>query len=274
MPEASATRSDAAATTSASATTSATLATPANHATFKAAPVYAVDDVPLDKKAASRAIGELRAEMRALGYEAKLLHQTLDARCSRTAPHDLLVATLENRRKGTRRAVGLLRRAMRFDAARGAAYLQIELVFVSKPLRGRGVGRALLSAAIVYGPKPKDVRLTVAGSESNERAVGLYASMGFEWTDGSHTEMFLAAERVADALSAGVRRVGSDSDLSSAPTEHASEGLRRLPRSPDEMVSTGVDRVAECSPRTISGRPRRDALVVSEELVESCALSV
>jgi ribosomal protein S18 acetylase RimI-like enzyme len=153
-------------------------------------------------------LSEIVGALRKLKHEKSFIHKIFEGRDKQSWPRDLLAAYVQSK-KGKPRAVGVLRRSLRFDKATNRKSLSIDFVWVMPEFRSCGCGRALMAAGLVFG-KPKDVWLQVAGSDDNKTAVDLYKSLGFEWDEESspkHTEMLLLAERVPSAVAAAQARL-------------------------------------------------------------------
>ena len=142
---------------------------------------------------------EIIGELRKRKHEKEFLTKIFEKRDKQLSPRDLLVAYVPTKRGGLR-AAGLLKRSLKFDARRGS-HICIDFVWVLSDFRRHGIGRRLLMDGLLAG-RPKPVRLLVAGSEENVRAVGLYESLGFRWVDRMMNDMVLEAKQVA-ALQAG-----------------------------------------------------------------------
>ena len=140
-------------------------------------------------------IGELRKRKHGKEFIAKIIEK----RDKQLFPRDLLVAYVPTKR-GALRAAGLLKRSLKFDERRGS-HLCIDFVWVLSDFRRLGIGRRLLMEGLLAG-RPKAVRLLVAGSENNYRAVGLYESLGFRWVDRNMNDMMLEAEQVVALMAA------------------------------------------------------------------------
>jgi GNAT superfamily N-acetyltransferase len=143
-------------------------------------------------------LSEIRGRLRKMDHSPAFLASVFDQRCKQLYPRDLLVAWVTSRR-GKSRAVGIIRRTLKFDRQLNCASLYVEFVWVFPECRGQQLGRMLLHAGLVVG-KPKDVRLVVAGSVDNLVAIRLYESAGFAWTDSSCCEMLLTAEQAQAAV--------------------------------------------------------------------------
>lgn len=141
-------------------------------------------------------LGELRAECIARGQSKEFMRETLEVRCRRLFPRDLIVAQVPTK-KGGLRVVGVLRRSLRWCKVESRCIVYVDYLYVMRSHRGQGIGRKLLESAMLYGRKPKPVGLMVAGSEANVCAVALYESVGFGWTDRSCTEMLAPEAAVA-----------------------------------------------------------------------------
>eukprot|EP00965_Chrysotila_dentata_P037360 1242930-Pleurochrysis_carterae.AAC.1 len=165
------------------------------------------------------ALGEIKGRLRKLKHNKGFLQSIFEERDKQLFPRDLLVAWVPTRKaskvqsgsmdvtvpdasgaaQAGRRAVGILRRSLRFDKASNRASLYIDFVWVMPEMRGMQIGKKLLLQGILLG-RQKDVKLLVAGSKKNHVASSLYESVGFRWTDFSHTEMVLEASQVHAAL--------------------------------------------------------------------------
>ena len=146
-------------------------------------------------------LGEVRAALRDLEHPRCFIASVLDERDRQLYPRDLLVARLPSKKKrkeGGGRPVGILRRSLKYDKERGS-HIVVDFVWVAKEFRQMGIGRKLLVAGLVDG-RDKAVRLLVAGSEENFKAVGLYESLGFRWICSLKTDMQLNQEQIAAAV--------------------------------------------------------------------------
>ena len=163
-------------------------------------PTEAVD-VAIDFCGDVSGLGEVRAALRKLEHPRCFIASVLDERDKQLYPRDLLVARLpskKQRKEGGGRPAGILRRSLKYDKERGS-HIVVDFVWVAKEFRRMGIGRKLLVAGLVDG-RDKPVRLLVAGSEENYKAVGLYESLGFRWTCSLKTDMQLRKEQVAAAV--------------------------------------------------------------------------
>jgi ribosomal protein S18 acetylase RimI-like enzyme len=151
---------------------------------------------------------EIIGELRKRKHEKEFIAKIIEKRDKQLFPRDLLVAYVPTKR-GALRAAGLLKRSLKFDERRGS-HLCIDFVWVLSDFRRLGIGRRLLMEGLLAG-RPKAVRLLVAGSENNYRAVGLYESLGFRWVDRNMNDMMLEAEQVV-ALMAAASSDGASSD--------------------------------------------------------------
>lgn len=179
-------------------------------------------------------LGEIIGMLRKREHPKEFLAKIFEQRDKQLFPKDLLVASFPTR-KGGRRAAGMLKRSLKFDAKRGC-HVCIDFVWVAPDFRRRGLGRGLLMAGLRAGSKDKPVRLLVAGSENNYRAVGLYESLGFRWVSSLMTDMVLAAEQVT-ALMAAEQAKSAGGDEADAESGEADEAERRQRR--DERQSDG-----------------------------------
>ena len=153
-------------------------------------------------------------------HPSHFVHSVFQHRDKQLQGRDLLVAYVPTRKKGGRRAIGILRRSLRYDKKRNCSTLFIDFVWVMPEFRGCSVGTQMLSVGLLAG-KAKDVRLHVAGSEDNVAAVRAYAGLGFSWAsdtpcapsgvdlDGQRTEMVLEAERVVETCEAAAARTAA-----------------------------------------------------------------
>ena len=168
---------------------------------------------------------EIIGELRKRKHEKEFITKILEKRDKQLFPRDLFVAYVPTKRGGLR-AAGLLKRSLKFDARRGS-HLCIDFVWVLSDFRRLGIGRRLLMEGLVAG-RPKAVRLLVAGSDNNYRAVGLYESLGFRWVDRNMNDMMLEAEQVvalmAAASSDGGSSGSSGSTGSSGSSDNSSSG--------------------------------------------------
>jgi ribosomal protein S18 acetylase RimI-like enzyme len=79
-------------------------------------------------------------------------------------------------------AFALLR--FRTSLIRDGSDASLEELYVAPPLRGRGLGRALLEAAIEESRRRGATRLELSTSEDDTAALGLYESLGFTNREG------------------------------------------------------------------------------------------
>lgn len=108
-------------------------------------------------------LGEVRAHLKKK-QERGFLVDIFEKRDKQLFPRDLLVAFVPTRRsgrakvdgdgdcRGGRRAVGILRRTLKFDKVQRCSSLYIDFVWVMKEARGLHIGRKLLNAGIQLGP--------------------------------------------------------------------------------------------------------------------------
>ena len=188
-------------------------------------------------------LAEMRGRLRGMKHSKGFLAGVFDGRDKQLFPRDLLTLRIPTRRAKSgaqqtgagpqpdappsegSRAVGFLRRSLKFDKSQMRAALYIDFVWVLPELRGHGLGRRLLEAGLVLG-KQKDVRLLVAGSDENRVAVQLYRSLGFEWTSALRTEMLLEKHRVQPGANALPDCRGPDGDSPEVESQEAG-GPRR-----------------------------------------------
>jgi len=175
------------------------------------------------------ALGEIRGRLRKMDNSSHFLFFIFDQRDKQLYPHDLLVATVQTK-SGKQRAVGFIRRSLKFEKKHNCSSLYIEFVWVYPECRGQQLGRTLLHAGLQAG-KPKDVRLVVAGSVDNLVAIRLYESVGFRWTDSTCSEMLLTAEAAQSAVASYVQPVCT---------------LGGAPSSNDSAASDAITNVASC----------------------------
>ncbi|MDO0928026.1 GNAT family N-acetyltransferase [Streptomyces sp. TG1A-8] len=112
----------------------------------------------------------------------------------RHAPDDTLVAELEGR------VVGYVRIAFPTPLAANAHVRQIQGLAVHDDVRGRGVGRALIRAAVAEARHRGARRLTLRVLGHNTPARRLYASEGFVVEGVLPEEFFLQGRYVDDVL--------------------------------------------------------------------------
>ncbi|MGI5374849.1 N-acetyltransferase family protein [Streptomyces sp. CA-251387] len=112
----------------------------------------------------------------------------------RHAPDDHLVAELD------RRIVGYIRLGFPTPLAANAHVRQIQGLAVSDEARGRGVGRALIRAAVEEARRRGARRLTLRVLGHNTPARKLYESEGFVVEGVQPEEFFLGGEYVDDVL--------------------------------------------------------------------------
>ncbi|MCF1599201.1 GNAT family N-acetyltransferase [Streptomyces muensis] len=112
----------------------------------------------------------------------------------RHAPEDHLVAELD------RRIVGYVRLALATPLACNAHVRQIQGFAVADEVRGRGVGRALIRAAVEEARRRGARRLTLRVLGHNTPARKLYESEGFVVEGVLPEEFFLDGAYVDDVL--------------------------------------------------------------------------
>lgn len=112
----------------------------------------------------------------------------------RHAPEDHLVAELD------RRIVGYIRLAFPTPLACNAHVRQIQGLAVAEEARGRGVGRALIRAAVEEARRRGARRLTLRVLGHNTPARKLYAAEGFAVEGLLPEEFLLDGEYVDDVL--------------------------------------------------------------------------
>ncbi|MET9966066.1 GNAT family N-acetyltransferase [Streptomyces sp. NPDC006356] len=112
----------------------------------------------------------------------------------RHAPEDHLVAELD------RRIVGYVRLALATPLACSAHVRQIQGFAVADEIRGRGVGRALIRAAVAEARRRGARRLTLRVLGHNTPARKLYESEGFVVEGVLPEEFFLDGAYVDDVL--------------------------------------------------------------------------
>jgi len=112
----------------------------------------------------------------------------------RHAPEDHLVAELD------RRIVGYIRLAFPTRLACNAHVRQIQGLAVAEEARGRGVGRALIRAAVEEARRRGARRLTLRVLGHNTPARKLYAAEGFAVEGLLPEEFLLDGEYVDDVL--------------------------------------------------------------------------
>ena len=156
---------------------------------------------------------EIIGELRKRKHEKEFITKILEKRDKQLFPRDLFVAYVPTKRGGLH-AAGLLKRSLKFDARRGS-HLCIDFVWVLSDFRRLGIGRRLLMQGLLAG-RPKAVRLLVAGSDNNYRAVGLYESLGFRWVDRNMNDMMLEAEQVEALMAAASSDGGSSGSTGSS----------------------------------------------------------
>jgi len=118
----------------------------------------------------------------------------------RTAPEDVLVAIVDGEIAGYVR----LNPASRFSSSDHV--LTINGIAVDPALQGRGIGRALIEAAVAEARRRGVRRLTLRVFSPNERARRLYESAGFVVEGVLREEFFLDGRYVDDILMALVLR--------------------------------------------------------------------
>jgi ribosomal protein S18 acetylase RimI-like enzyme len=116
----------------------------------------------------------------------------------RTSHEDVLVAVLDGEVAGYIR----LNRASRFHSSDHV--LTVNGIAVDPARQGRGVGRALIDAAIAEARRRRARRLTLRVFSPNERARRLYESAGFVVEGVLREEFFLDGRYVDDILMARV----------------------------------------------------------------------
>jgi ribosomal protein S18 acetylase RimI-like enzyme len=114
----------------------------------------------------------------------------------RTAPEDVLVAVVDGEVAGYLR----LNRGSRFRSSDHV--LTVNGVAVDPARQGRGIGRALIDAAIAEARARGARRLTLRVFSPNERARRLYESAGFVVEGVLRDEFFLDGRYVDDILMA------------------------------------------------------------------------
>ena len=164
---------------------------------------------------------EVIGELRKRKHEKEFITKIFEKRDKQLFPRDLLVAYMPTKRGGLR-AAGLLKRSLKFDARRGS-HICIDFVWVLSDFRRLGIGRRLLMDGLIAG-RPKAVRLLVAGSDNNFRAVGLYESLGFRWVDRMMNDMMLEAEQVVALMAGGGGDDGGSSGNSAGSGSSGSSG--------------------------------------------------
>lgn len=153
------------------------------------------DGLVIEAVTSTASLGALLGVLRQRDYSKKFLATIFDDRDKSIYPHDLLVAMMPKKRGG-QRSVGILRRSLKRDKERGCCVI-IDFVWILPEFRGLSLGRRLLMSGLHMGRSIKPVKLSVAGFEENVRAVRLYESIGFVWTDHTKTEMVLELEALA-----------------------------------------------------------------------------
>ena len=141
-------------------------------------------EVSIDTATSVEPLSEIIGRLRKLKHSKKFLDSIFSSRDKQLYPRDLLVASVPSKsKKGTgQRAIGILRRSLRYDKEKNCSSVYIDFVWVMPEFRGMQIGKKLLLAGIVVG-RAKDVRLQVAGSDGNTVACGLYESVGFRWDE-------------------------------------------------------------------------------------------
>ena len=192
-------------------------------------------------------LGDVRGALRKLKHEKSFLCKVFEARCRQLYPRDLLVAYVPSK-KGSPRAVGVVRRSQGFDKAANRATVSIDFVWVMPDFRSCGLGRALMAEAMVSG-RPKDVHLQVAGSENNTTAVALYSSLGFVWDDAApkFTEMVLRAEMVESAVAKARANAGARAAPACGVPDSAPCGKEREQQQHEGNATKGGDGVVALS---------------------------
>lgn len=112
----------------------------------------------------------------------------------RHVPDDYLVAELD------RRIVGYIRLAFPTPLASNAHVRQIQGLAVADEVRGRGVGRALIRAAVEEARRRGARRLTLRVLGHNTPARKLYEAEGFVVEGVLPEEFFLGGEYVDDVI--------------------------------------------------------------------------
>ncbi|MFI6013852.1 GNAT family N-acetyltransferase [Streptomyces sp. NPDC051243] len=112
----------------------------------------------------------------------------------RHVPDDYLVAELD------RRIVGYIRLALPTPLASNAHVRQIQGLAVADEARGRGVGRALIRAAVEEARRRGARRMTLRVLGHNAPARKLYESEGFVVEGVLPEEFFLGGEYVDDVI--------------------------------------------------------------------------
>ncbi|KAL1499593.1 hypothetical protein AB1Y20_011792 [Prymnesium parvum] len=175
-----------------------------------------VDGLVIEPAASTESLCEVIGQLRKLKHSKGFLEGIFVHRDKQLFPRDLLVAYAPSKsRKGSgRRAVGILRRSLKYDKEKQRTSIYIDFVWVMPECRGQRAGKRLLLEGIVVG-KQKDVRLLVAGSEANKAACRLYESVGFRWDECAppKTEMLLNAALVPIDAASRVAATGTKGDV-------------------------------------------------------------
>ena len=116
----------------------------------------------------------------------------------RTSHEDVLVAVVDGEAAGYIR----INRASRFHSSDHV--LTVNGIAVDPARQGRGVGRALIDAAVAEARRRRARRLTLRVFSPNERARRLYESAGFVVEGVLRDEFFLDGRYVDDILMARV----------------------------------------------------------------------
>ena len=116
----------------------------------------------------------------------------------RTSHEDVLVAVVDGEAAGYIR----INRASRFHSSDHV--LTVNGIAVDPARQGRGVGRALIDAAVAEARRRRARRLTLRVFSPNERARRLYESAGFVVEGVLREEFFLDGRYVDDILMARV----------------------------------------------------------------------
>ena len=91
-------------------------------------------------------------------------------------------ATLLVARGETGKAVGMVSVQLVVSTAEGSQSAWIEDVIVDKAVRGRGLGRLLVDAALAWAAERGATRAQLLAEESNEPALLFYSNLGWQQT--------------------------------------------------------------------------------------------
>ena len=88
-------------------------------------------------------------------------------------------------------AIGMISAQLVVSTAEGAYSVWLEDVVVGSLYRGRGIGRALISAALEWGRAKRATRAQLLVDRNNTGALAFYAKLGWQSTHLSAQRVFL-----------------------------------------------------------------------------------